>query len=82
MYTTLGDIPDSIFEVTAPKSVALAKSFVVLHLYPVAPATALQFQVIWFKETICVPGAGAETPGIVCVRVVAGEFPQPFVVSL
>jgi hypothetical protein len=50
--------------------------FTVFHLYPVASATVLQFQIIWFQEATWVPGTGEAggAPKVVAVRINGDEL--------
>ena len=58
-------------------SVAVAKSFTALHLYPEAPVTEFQFQVTWVEVAKFVPLAGEEGKEIVlAVSDMEAEFQQ------
>ena len=69
--------PVSVFVVLVAILVAVLKSGVTFHLYPVAPAEGFQFQMIWVGDGTCVPAVGVVGVTVVdWARVVADEFPQ------
>jgi len=70
--------PVSVLVVAVPISVAAAKLFVALHLYPVAPGTVFQFQTICVGDGTWVPAAGVDggLSEVAWFRIVAEEFPQ------
>ena len=61
-----------------PISTAVARLLVVFHLYPVAPGTAFQFQVICKLAEVWVPDAGDEA-GVQSFRHLAA---YPFVLDM